>query len=230
MKRQRVVGCVLIAVVLMLSGFTASLSAQSTAYVEPALVATLQAAPSAARITAIVTYASLPTDADVSALRALGLAVYRFKHLPMVAVFGTKDRIQQVSAAANVRGVWNNSRLEYHLHESVRLIGAETTWDNLGLTGKGITIAILDSGVDATHRDLAMGSKTIENIKVAGEDAFVASANVYASAPNTDTSSGHGTHVAGTAAGTGAASKGLGDDVGGFGYYTGVAPEATSSG
>lgn len=227
MTRRRVVAYVVVAVLLALSGSTAPLAAQSTAVIDPDLQRTLEAAAADARITAIVTYRSAPTDADVAALRSLGLSAYRFKHLPTVAVFGTADRIRRTFTLANVRSVWNNSRLTYHLHESVRLIGAETTWDSLGLTGKGIGIAILDSGVDATHPDLALGPKTPANVKVAGEDAFVAGANVYVNAVNSDTSSGHGTHVAGIAAGSGAASKGaFGDDVGGFGYYTGTAPEA----
>lgn len=69
---------------------------------------------------------------------------------------------------------------EWHLSK----IGATTAWDTT--QGAGVTIAILDSGVDASHPDLAPN--------------LVPGYNVYGS--NTDTSDvcGHGTAVAGSAA------------------------------
>ena len=56
-------------------------------------------------------------------------------------------------------------------------------------TGQGVTIAILDSGVDATHPDLA--------------NAVVPGWNFYDNNSNTADVFGHGTKVAGTAAASG---------------------------
>ncbi|MBB0233100.1 S8 family serine peptidase, partial [Streptomyces calidiresistens] len=72
----------------------------------------------------------------------------------------------------------------------------------LGLDGEGVTVAILDTGIDATHPDLA--------------DRVVKQVN-FTDSPEIGDLFGHGTHVGSTVAGTGAASDGL---------YTGVAPGA----
>ncbi|MEK6871862.1 MAG: S8 family serine peptidase, partial [Nanoarchaeota archaeon] len=73
------------------------------------------------------------------------------------------------------------------------------------LTGKGIKIGIIDTGVDYTHKDL--GGCFGNNCKVAGGYDFVNKDND----PKDD--NGHGTHVAATAAGNG--------------ILKGVAPDAT---
>lgn len=63
-------------------------------------------------------------------------------------------------------------------------IGAPTAWDST--QGAGVTIAIVDSGVDATHPDLAAN--------------IVAGWNFYDNNSNTADVTGHGTAVAGAAA------------------------------
>lgn len=69
---------------------------------------------------------------------------------------------------------------EWHLGQ----VGAMTAWDTA--QGAGVTIAILDSGVDGTHPDL------VPNL--------VAGYNAYDNNTNTADICGHGTAVAGTAA------------------------------
>src|SRR5256886_15659210 len=83
-------------------------------------------------------------------------------------------------------------------------MGANRVWSEPGVTGKGVTVAVIDSGIDATHRDLPFGTKVAQNVKLA-PDLFGTGPLVLEGLANTDTTSGHGTHVASTAAGTGAA-------------------------
>jgi serine protease AprX len=85
-------------------------------------------------------------------------------------------------------------------------VGAPDAWRQLGVTGRGIGVAVLDSGI-APHADLA--GRIIASVDFT-------SGNSGTLVPPADPG-GHGTHVAGLIAGDGTASGGA---------YAGVAPGA----
>jgi subtilisin family serine protease len=101
-----------------------------------------------------------------------------------------------------VEKVWLDRKSKVDLDQSVPLIGAPEAWA-AGFTGRGITIGVVDSGIDAGHPDLA--GRIAESANFTGE-------------PDATDTHGHGTHVASIIAGSGAASGGR---------YRGVAPDAT---
>ncbi len=104
--------------------------------------------------------------------------------------------------ADRVKKVWLDSLVEADLDVSVPQIGAPAVWQ-AGYDGTGVKVAVLDTGLDQQHPDLAGKVVAAQNFT---DDASVADGN------------GHGTHVASIATGTGAASGG---------NYKGVAPGAS---
>ena len=104
---------------------------------------------------------------------------------------------------AGITKVWLDARATPLLDESGPLIGAPEAWAG-GLTGLGVTVAVLDTGIRADHPDLA--GKVAEAV------------DFTATTPDAADNVGHGTHVAGIIAGSGAASDGK---------YRGIAPDVS---
>ncbi|WP_157882388.1 S8 family peptidase [Streptomyces silvensis] len=113
---------------------------------------------------------------------------------------GTGGRTNARAAVVpEVAHVWLDAKVRATLDKSVPQIGAPTMWQ-AGYTGKGVKVAVLDTGVDQTHPDL-------KNVEIAEKN--------LTESPDAKDRLGHGTHVASTLAGSGAKSGGK---------YKGVAP------
>jgi subtilisin family serine protease len=109
-----------------------------------------------------------------------------------VASRQVEARIRQL---AYVKAVYEDVEVHANLNESVPLIGAPAIWTNYGVTGTGVKVAIIDTGIDYTHPDL--GGCFGPGCRVVGGYDFV---NNDAD-PRDDY--GHGTHVAGIVAANG---------------------------
>jgi len=125
----------------------------------------------------------------------------QFKLFPAKALQATATEIDALSKEANIEHIWPDLPVKHWLNTSVPKISAPRVWAT-GLKGQGIKIAVLDTGIDETHPDFAgriMAMKSFIGLSAHDDN-------------------GHGTHVAGTIAGSGAKSRGK---------YVGVAPAAS---
>jgi len=198
--------------------FTTSGAAQSDgATVDPLLQERLTAIDDTTLLRAVLTYTDRPSPAQVQRVAETGVAVHTFDVLPMIAVEGTKAQIQELTRLEDIRSIYLDRPLDYLLHESRPLIGADRVESELGYTGKGIGVAVIDSGVDGLNPDVKYPGRLVQNVKILGDGFFTGTTVIAQNQTNTDTTSGHGTHVAGTVGGSGEASKG---------YYTGIAPQS----
>ncbi|KAI9596579.1 peptidase S8/S53 domain-containing protein [Syncephalis fuscata] len=138
------------------------------------------------------------------AVNAVGLAI-SFKDVDKIGTFGLTRDIWE-SRAIKLNGIQSSSHegvkkpLKAHLAPSIKRL------HDRGITGKGVRIAIVDSGVDYTHPDLGgcFGPKcrVAFGFDYVGDD-FEKGALPVPDKDPMDNCSGHGTHVAGIAAANG---------------------------
>jgi serine protease AprX len=174
---------------------------------------------------AIVTFAAVPTAAQVSSLEALGLTVQPLTRLPLALVAGTPGQLAATVTSGIGRDVYPDERLDLLDTASTDAMSTSARAANAlrtrGLTGRGVTVGIVDSGCDGTHPDLAERIK--HNVTLlspeyanAGTDPTLVVPVDQGPYSNTDLGSGHGTHVAGIIAADGTSG----------GEFLGVAPDA----
>ena len=134
-----------------------------------------------------------------------------FRHTYRMAFAGasatvSRESLPAIRALSYVRAVHQDRKVEAHLARSLPHIGVPKVWEDYGTRGKGVVVAILDTGID--YRHWALGEGFGPGFKVVGGyDTLNNDAD-----PMDDY--GHGTHVAGIVAAN-------------HKYLQGVAPEAT---
>ena len=145
-------------------------------------------------------------------LARVGVTAQPLRQLPMTLLHGSGAALRAAARLGGIRDIYPNRPLALLSGASTAAIGAPEVWSELGLTGRGVGIAIVDSGIDATHP--AFGDRVRRNVKVVGPE-YLAALGLPADErvpadtlvigvdegpySNTDTF-GHGTHVAGIAA------------------------------
>lgn len=122
--------------------------------------------------------------------------------IPAIALSVHPTEIDELAEMEEVAEVWYDEPVHILLDSSTASIHVPPVWTELSIEGEGVTVCVLDTGIDVAHPDLAE--------------------RLWLSADFTGTGSvadgyGHGTHIASIVAGSGQASAGR---------YRGVAPKA----
>lgn len=186
------------------------------AVIAPQLLADVARAPAPAILSWDRTEA---THEEVTTyLHRAGVRAHVFEALPAaVTCLASPRDVQTMAAAPGALSVWGEEPLIPTLDESRQTIfdGEENlVYDTLGLSGEGVGIGVVDSGVDGTHPDLE--GKVRSNVRVVVSHREIMGSqdpppcqDVYTQElPDSELTSGHGTHMASIAAGSGAASDG----------------------
>ncbi len=144
----------------------------------------------------------------------------RYQVVPFLVLRLDRIGFAALSADPQVASVREDTRLRPLLTETVPLLRADAAW-NVGATGRRQKIAIIDTGVDSTHPFLA-GKVVLEACYStnSAEDGITSLCPNGAQAqigtgsgincPTSISGCGHGTHVAGIAAGRGSSFSGIG--------------------
>lgn len=119
-------------------------------------------------------------------------------------IFSATVKASEIENLTKIDGIeiYPDFRVKVLLDDSVPIIGADDLWSEYD--GSGITIAVIDSGIDSSHPDLK--NKIVDQVSFVKYE------------PASEDGLGHGTHVAGIIAGSGVASGSK---------YKGVAPGAS---
>ncbi|WML59024.1 S8 family serine peptidase [Neobacillus sp. PS2-9] len=152
--------------------------------------------------------------------------------------YGDLDKIESVAGvkAVYLANEYNRPKVEPNMKTSHNFIESRTTWEKTGYKGQGMVVAVIDTGVDPSHRDFKLTDPSKEGL-TKDEVAKAVADNGLKGKFYTDKvpfgwnyydgndtildlgpgASMHGMHVAGTVAANGDESKG---------GIKGVAPEA----
>jgi serine protease AprX len=196
--------------------------------VDPELAVALNNATDDSNINAVIVYHTSVIDADVAQLQQLGITGgTRLRMLPVVYVTATKAQLLAISQLPRVRSIYGNRTLTFNSDPYFNTTGVQRVAPDSDLrqengaipvTGKNVTVAVLDTGINSQHTDLA--GKVVQNVRLADTQSVPGSFAYpvpLENLANTDLVGGHGTFVSGVIAASGVNSAGR---------FAGVAPGA----
>jgi serine protease AprX len=164
--------------------------------------------------TTVLVHGATLGDATRAATAAGMVRTVTFRKIDVVGALGTKAQIQKLRTQRGVEYVEAGAQpIEFFQETSNKATrGLEATQtltgaDGTKLTGKGVSVAVIDSGVDPTHpylKEVDGSSAVVANLKTLCEPTeSLCSVQKVPNSVDTDTLSfgGHGTHVNGIVAG-----------------------------
>ncbi len=175
------------------------------------------------RVEVLVDFDHMPTAVDAELLaQGAGFEVgWRFHRIPIIAGSVTVDRLPELLALPGVVFLTHNSPVELLLDGAIPEHNVDAVWD-LGFDGTGITVAIIDTGIDPDHLsindmddDAECTAATIQGVPnppcqkkiIAFYNALDDSGDDGSGETTPFDDHGHGSHCAGISTGTGEGSQ-----------------------
>lgn len=150
-------------------------------------------APSAERQTRVAEI----QNSTLSRLSSLGFRAARtFSHVPAISGMVNARMIDRLRSDPNVIYIQIDEPVQAHTGQSVPAIGADIVHSTYGLTGAGVTVAVLDTGINTTHVDLADSLVAQHCFTGGGINGDCQPGNVVESTSAEDLN-GHGSNVSG---------------------------------
>jgi hypothetical protein len=248
-----IVGAILIATTGPRQVSMATNPVPAGAKVDPLLTTFLSAKAPGAKTEVVITYNHQPAALELNRLQSAGIMKgFVCQQLPMVIADMNLAQLALVRGQSGVKSIWANRMMKTFTNAARPFIGVNamsmdqeitkrnTNNPGIPVTGFGVGIGYVDTGVDTTGRDLPLGTKVRQNViqplaqgvvsagelgigqgadisdLIAGPDGRAQFVQVpyLENQQMSDVESGHGTFGSGVAAG-------LGVNSGGF--YGGVA-------
>lgn len=155
-----------------------------------------QLAGGAESVRIIATTSSTPDSAMKAAREAGGSVTWRYSIIDGFAATVPAAAVDSLAARADVTGIWKDEPVKAVMDVSTKAIQADKAWA-AGYEGAGITVAVLDTGIDSTNPHL--------------KPAIVSCVSTIGGlvSPECTDTDGHGTHVAGTVASRSATHPGV---------------------
>ena len=181
------------------------------------------------KISVLVDFDHMPTEADEQLLiDEVGFdPSWRFHHIPIIAGTIETELLDELLEVEGVVFLTLNGEMRMTLDNAIGIHHVDKVWD-YGYTGEGISIAIIDTGIDPLHvglNDFDDDPLTNDPKVVAFYDALDESGDNGDGTTEPYDDQGHGSHCAGISAGTGAVDEGPMNE-NNEKPYRGVAPDA----
>lgn len=218
---QRLLGCLIVMLIALtlitISNAEYHKTGQVIAKIDSQILRALEEGKEKIPVIIVFREKSTPRK-TLSALLSFSMNEINIKHrysiVNAVAATVSRNALERLKYDPNIEAIYYDRPVHAFLTESVPLINATKVWqrsvNGINLTGAGISICIVDTGVDYTHPDL--GNCTPTEF-LAGDCTKVPYGYDFINNdPDPMDDNGHGTHCAGIAAANG--------------ILKGIAPEA----
>ena len=160
--------------------------------------------------------AEMESHGMVSSVRSLWSANTLYFEATKTALLDLSERTDIETISLNIKHQWipngetqNLASTTREITPNITMVNADQVWE-LGYTGTSVVVAVVDSGVNYNHLDLA------DHLWDGGEEFPHHGYDIVNDDDDPMDDKGHGTHCAGTVCGDGTA-----------GALTGIAPDAT---